>query len=143
MTVGKQGAITITATDNHYHHHHPTPSIVPASVGLCPDMPGFSAGELGILRLRKSKQWYTVTVWNPLAAPPGGSPLRLAPSFLWSLEPGPLFGGSWWSGFLSLGISVPQLGTYFQDGRQLVIQGYFAHDGGLFAQVGERCEVSV
>ncbi len=105
MTVGKQGAITITATDNHYHHHHPTPSIVPASVGLCPDMPGFSAGELGILRLRKSKQWYTVTVWNPLAAPPGGSPLRLAPSF--------------------------------------VIQGYFAHDGGLFAQVGERCEVSV
>ena len=50
---------------------------------------------------------------EPLAALPDGNPLRFAPSFLQSLEPGPFLVVLGGLDFLSLGISVPQFGTCF------------------------------
>ena len=66
----------------------------------CPD------SALWHLRFRKSEDEHDSL--EPLAAPPDGSPLRFAPSFLQSLDPGPFLVVLGGLDFLSLEISVPQ-----------------------------------
>jgi hypothetical protein len=77
------------------------------------DWLGHADSALWDLRFRKSEHENEHDSVEPLAAPPDGSPLRFAPSFLQSLEPGPFLVVLGGLDFLSLGISVPQFGTFF------------------------------